>query len=607
MLKNVIAMFLCLSAMAGVISDVAAAKSVTSSRSSAPAAKSTHRARCARGSHRRSCRQQPKRKTVVLARVAAASRHGKKPRSGSGPSSTTSEPASPGTVSSSSTASASPAPSSQPAGAGSSSSTSGSAAGSGRSGGSGPVSAGGSGSGSTGSSGPVSGGGSGSGSTGGSGPVSAGGSGSPSGDVSAPVPAHVQTWAYDDCGNGGTGAGAGLVQAWVSYAESNCGPGGDGKALSDCHSGGRVFCDVVAYLDTNWIYPGSSPMWGSFSAASSADWFQHSPGSSAQISTGDFGGGYLIDQAQAGVRSFFASYAQSNYDGVDGLMMDDQSAGLSAQLYSSSCGCSADSEFGSDAALQAAHSAMSAAMTHANGQPFTQIDNTLPPNPYLPQGLNLLDQSTGVTGLVAEGEPEDDGTLDPDYSTLLDQIAYVAHTSHAFVVPLSYAQAGASDQAQSRRVQEATMLLGYNPGHLVDWADLEQGSSDLAVWPEEGIYPTKPVQSMSAPGGSGCLTGSGQVCATGGHNSLQVAPGVYRREFGACYDQSVAFGACAAIVNTTASPVTIRSSWLSSTYSHQVTLTGGDVQSGGTINTTTTTFTPNTTTINPHDATILAR
>ena len=422
------------------------------------------------------------------------------------------------------------------------------------------------------------------------------------------MPAHVQTWAYDDCGNGGTGAGAGLVQAWVSYAESNCGPGGDGKALSDCHSGGRVFCDVVAYLDTNWIYPGSSPMWGSFSAASSADWFQHSPGSSAQISTGDFGGGYLIDQAQAGVRSFFASYAQSNYDGVDGLMMDDQSAGLSAQLYSSSCGCSADSEFGSDAALQAAHSAMSAAMTHANGQPFTQIDNTLPPNPYLPQGLNLLDQSTGVTGLVAEGEPEDDGTLDPDYSTLLDQIAYVAHTSHAFVVPLSYAQAGASDQAQSRRVQEATMLLGYNPGHLVDWADLEQGSSDLAVWPEEGIYPTKPVQSMSAPGGSGCLTGSGQVCATGGHNSLQVAPGVYRREFGACYDQSVAFGACAAIVNTTASPVTIRSSWLSSTYSHQVTLTGGDVQSGGTINTTTTTtFTPNTTTINPHDATILAR
>jgi hypothetical protein len=367
-----------------------------------------------------------------------------------------------------------------------------------------------------------------------------------------------------------------------------------------------VFCDVVAYLDTNWIYPGSSPMWSSFSAASSADWFQHAAGSQSQINTSAFGGGLLINQADAGVQSFFGSYARSDYNGVDGLMMDDQSAGLSAQLYSSTCGCDTDSEFGSDTALQAAHSAMSAAMTHANGQPFTQIDNTLPPNPYLPQGLDLLNQSTGVTGLVAEGEPEDDGTLDPYYSTLLDQIAYVANSSHGFVVPLSYAPAGASYQAQSRRVQEATMLLGYNPGHLVDWADLEQGSSNLAVWPEEGLYPTDPIQSMTAPGGSGCLTGSGQVCSTGGHNNLQVAPGVYRREFGACYDQRVAIGACAAIINTTANPVTIQSAWLAGAYSHQVTLTGGDVQSGGTINTTGATFTPNTTTVQPHDATVLA-
>ena len=144
----------------------------------------------------------------------------------------------------------------------------------------------------------------------------------------------------------------------------------------------------------------------------------------------------------------------------------------------------------------------------------------------------MLNESSGVHGLLKEGSPEYDGRLDPYYSTLLDEIAYVADETSGFVVPLSYGQAGASNQAQSRRVQEATMLLGYSPGHLVDWADLEQGSDDLAVWPEEGVYPTQPVQSMSAPGGSGCLGGTGAVCSTGGHNDLQVAPGVYRLSSG---------------------------------------------------------------------------
>ena len=208
-------------------------------------------------------------------------------------------------------------------------------------------------------------------------------------------------------------------------------------------------------------------------------------------------------------------------------------------------------------------------------------------------------------GLLKEGSPEYDGRLDPYYSTLLDEIAYVADETSGFVVPLSYGQAGASDQAQSRRVQEATMLLGYSPGHLVDWADLEQGSNDLAVWPEEGIYPTQPVQSMSTPDGSGCLAGTGAVCSTGGHNDLQVAPGVYRREFAACYDQRTAIGPCATVMNTTSDPVTVASSWLTGTYAHQVTFDGGDVQSGGSIDVNGANFTPNTTTIAAQDAVLL--
>jgi hypothetical protein len=287
-------------------------------------------------------------------------------------------------------------------------------------------------------------------------------------------------------------------------------------------------------------------------------------------------------------------------------MMDDQSPGLSTQLYYSPCGCHTSNEVSSNAALRSAHEAMSVAMTHAGGQAFTQVDNTLPPNPYLPQGLDMLNKSSNVDGLVSEGAPEDNGTLDPYYSTLLDQIAYVASQTNSFVVPLSYGQAGAPSQQQSRRVQEATILLGNSPGHLVDWANLEQGSSDVAVWPEEGIDPTNPVQSMSTPGGNGCLAGTGNVCSTGGHTDLQVAPGVYRREFGSCFNKGVAFGACAAIVNTTGSPVTIKSAWLSHSYNHQIAFDGGDVQSGGTINPAGSSFTPGSTTVGGHDATLLA-
>jgi hypothetical protein len=254
----------------------------------------------------------------------------------------------------------------------------------------------------------------------------------------------------------------------------------------------------------------------------------------------------------------------------------------------------------------AGHEAMSAAMTHASGQPFIQVDNALPVNPYLPQGFGLLNSATGVGGMVAEGEPMDNGQLDPYYSTLLDQIAYIGDQTSGFAVPLSYSPSGASYQAQSRRVQEATILLGYRPGHLVDWADLEDDSSSLAVWPEEGLYPTEPVQSMTAPGGAGCLAGTGSVCSTGGHVDVQVAPGVYRREFAACYDHGTLIGGCAAIVNTTSSPVTDQASWLTRSYAHQITFTGGDVQSGGSLNLTSTPFTPGQTTTPAHDATLLA-
>jgi hypothetical protein len=418
--------------------------------------------------------------------------------------------------------------------------------------------------------------------------------------ASGPVPTHVPTWAYDDGCNGGTGATPSLVDSWVSYAESNCGPT-DTKALSDCEQNATSYCTPVQYLDTNWIYQqGSAPI----AQDAQESWWLHQPGYSDaahRITVSGYGGGNLLNQANPAVDAWFRNYAQTNYNSYPALMMDDSSSSLSSALYGT--GLTKTQEITSDSQLQAAHEQMAAAMTHSDGTPFLQIDNALSPNDNLTPPFKQLNDTTGTQGLIAEGAPYDNGQITSYYSTLLDELAYIDHTKNDFITLLSYDQNGSE---QGRMVQAATELLGYNANHVVSWSDLEQNSNDLAVWPEQGIVPTNPIQTMNQPGGSGCLTGHGTVCSSGGHNDLQVAPGIYRREFGQCYDQGTPFGACATIINTTSAPVTIQNNWLTQTYSHQITTNGGDIQTGGTINTTGAPYTPNTTTIPADNATLLS-
>src|SRR5207342_868626 len=118
----------------------------------------------------------------------------------------------------------------------------------------------------------------------------------------------TETWAYDDCGNGGVGASAAIVRQWLTFAETNCGPGGDSKGLSDCHAGGVVYCQVMQYLDTNILYYTSgnaSPQWSSWSANSQEGWYLHQPSSSTRVTTPAFGGGYFDDQANPAVQAYY--------------------------------------------------------------------------------------------------------------------------------------------------------------------------------------------------------------------------------------------------------------------------------------------------------------
>ena len=78
---------------------------------------------------------------------------------------------------------------------------------------------------------------------------------------------------------------------------------------------------------------------------------------------------------------------RTHYDADDGLLMDWQSPSLSQELYYSTAAAGPPSEIRSDRQLRAGPHGDGGAMTHRNGTPFLQADNSLPANPYLPQGL----------------------------------------------------------------------------------------------------------------------------------------------------------------------------------------------------------------------------
>jgi hypothetical protein len=428
------------------------------------------------------------------------------------------------------------------------------------------------------------------------------------------IPNHIETWAYDDGCNGGKGASSSLVQTWLTYAEVHCGrwtTTSPVKAINDCHSGSQALCQVMEYVDTDITYTGSPPddLGSSFFNFAQESWFLHepSPNQATRVTTPSFGGGYKMNQNTAAYQAWWKKSVNDDFPNTDGLFMDDQGAGLPYFGFSST----SSSEITTTAQELAAHLAMSNAITKpGTSTPYPQADNTIPDcgNPFEASGQGLTAIAGPVNGLLAEGCPMSNGTMVAFFPGILDDMAYVNKSTSGYTMLLSYGASGASYQQQERRVQQATVMLAYEPGRVVSWAELEQnGSGNLAIWPEEGIYPTSPVQSMGNPSGTGCFTGSGSYCPIGGHNDIQTSvAGVFRREFNTCYNQGVSFGACAVIVNTTGSAVTAPASSLTHAYGHQVTFNGGDVESGGTINLTGGSFTSGSTTVAAHDAILLA-
>jgi hypothetical protein len=428
----------------------------------------------------------------------------------------------------------------------------------------------------------------------------------------ADVPVHIPTWAYDEASAQGGSASAANVEKYVTYAESGF---GNGKAVSDCATSPKV-CHSVAYTNPNLVYDDTScPMVpdNEFIAASSESWFVHLAGYSdaahrvhgtySRTCKGTAGTVpvYLADQANADVVAWWKSFIQKNLNSFDYFWLDSTETTVGGQAFGpggSFCpgvsACTTTEEYPTDASVLAAHISFGNALSHVSGSALQYIFNGVQFNSGDIENTSLLSEDPShFIGGVCENCVVDSGVLRPaNYTAVLNGMLAVNGISGAQFVQLDSGSSASGSAAQiaQRKVALAIAWLAYKDGHTVIFPNFEDATDNLAVWPEDLVYPGAPVQSM-------------QWSA----NDIMVSGSVYRREFRQCFNDREPIGACAAIVNASSSTVTVAKSWLTQTYSHQITPEGGDVLNGGTLSLTSTTFTPNVTTIAPGQAILLGQ
>jgi len=416
-------------------------------------------------------------------------------------------------------------------------------------------------------------------------------------------PYHITTWALDSYWAQGENASVASVNQLVSYAEGN------GKSPADCHSGSQS-CKAVFYLDPNHSYndtPSScmSHPDGDVVAAASEDWFVHDAGytDSAHRVHGKSNSGCMIwefNPNAAGVQSWWRSYLRSHADTYDEYIIDNDPMNVLNESYFSESGggclpwptyCYTTQEIANDAAEVQAHANFVNAMSHSDGSPmyFFYQQASLDPSLDL-SALAATNRFTGITceGCIATTAIPVRPTL---YVSVLNEMAAVDASSGKFLlISDGESPTGSSTQILQRLVTTGVIWLGYSEGHTIVEPNLEARNNNLAIWPEDLIYPSAPIQSMV----SGAL-------------DLAVVHGVWRREFTTCYQAGRFFGRCAAIVNSTSSALPVQAAWLSNTYGHVITMSGGDVSSGGVASVTSTRFVANATTVPAGGALLLAQ
>lgn len=420
------------------------------------------------------------------------------------------------------------------------------------------------------------------------------------------VPSHIATWAKDLYNSAGALGTSAQAKAYLTYAQ-----GGDGnaKALNDCRGGG---CQSVFYFDPHMLYDSSVCAGGSsvvraIKAHANETWYVHETGHTTAPYR--IHGSYVMECAgkhetipvyamntlSSTLLAYYRSYFLTTAAGWNHFFMDDTSAKVLTQFYGAGGGfclneaghlCTSTEEMRTDAAVVSEHTAL------ANAIPVSGFYNGINFTGSEANDLNILDSTTHFEGAICEDCVVNSGVFRPTmYAPVLNTMAAVNRTHGAFV-ELNHGESaiGSAAQIAQRAITTAMAWLGYSEGHTIVYPDLEANTDRLAIYPENSIYPTTPIETMS----------------TGAAN-IEVASGVYRREFRTCYNNRVAIGACAAIVNGTSRNVVVSSAWLHQAYGHVVELIGGDIPGGGRVSLTSVGFAANRTYIAPYQGLMIVR
>lgn len=411
----------------------------------------------------------------------------------------------------------------------------------------------------------------------------------PARGVAAPVPSHIPTWAFDERFAEGADASSSDVRRYLTYAEGGL---GNDKAVRDCRGSGA--CSSVFYFDPGLAYYSTTCPFSAdkeLFANAREDWFVHLPGYSdtehrVQGSYVQTCKGmrvtvpvYVVNQNNPQVGAFFAQYLQNNANDWDYYEMDDTSSSLVTQTYGPGGGfckgagtinglCNRTQEMLSDADVINAHSSFVSRLRHRNGAPMRLFYNGVSFSTQGPH-IELLRLNPQFAGAFCENCVVNNGTLRANmYAKVLDAMGMIAQQTNAAFVELNTGKspAGSEDQIAQRLVTTAMAWLGFVDNRTIVFPNLEFNTKNLAVWPENDIYPTQPMETMRR-----------------GNSDLSIAPSVWRREFAQCYLRGVAIGPCAAIVNGSGDSVTPSASWFRERFAHSVSLNGGDALNGGTL------------------------
>jgi hypothetical protein len=312
----------------------------------------------------------------------------------------------------------------------------------------------------------------------------------------------------------------------------------------------------------------------------------------------------------ANALSYFNQYFQSEFStGIPDYYMNDDTKVINSfqghQAY----------EYTSWTDVQNSQGAWLAGQLNANGVPQNGFFNGCSANPYEVPGIGLIEMSPNIAGCISENNVSAKNMTKGWDMYALDNCARVSLNPNGgiFVNGID----GDTNTIMYRRQIIAFTWLCYVPGRVVTWEAPEDGAY-VDVYPEEGLYPTQPLQSMLIPSGCpdatisaagpGNTVSTGKPCSTDGHNDLAIAgtTNVFVREFAQCFNQSVPIGPCAVIWNLSGTTVTVGAAWLTQTYGHTVTMNGGTIDEGGTI-TLTTPITAAGTSIAPYDALLLVQ